>query len=204
MGHREDLLIGAKQCLIEKGYGRTTARDIVAASGANLASIGYHYGSKEALLTAALLEALTESGKEICPTEVTDVSPDASPLDRFEAAWSQMVDKYTTNRQLLLASFEVFAQVDRMPELQGALADCVEQGRRSMTELFKSIAGDEADTMDEESLHAVGTFFQALSTGVMAQFLVDPQRAPSGHDLTLALRAMLAWPPQKPAEPTKA
>ena len=34
------------------GLGKT-ARDIVAASGANLASIGYHFGSKEALLSAA-------------------------------------------------------------------------------------------------------------------------------------------------------
>ena len=41
MGHREDLLEGAKRCLYEKGYARTTARDIVAASGTNLASIGY-------------------------------------------------------------------------------------------------------------------------------------------------------------------
>ncbi|MEV5434312.1 helix-turn-helix domain-containing protein [Streptomyces sp. NPDC052701] len=193
MGHREDLLIGAKRCLIEKGYGRTTTRDIVAASGANLASIGYHYGSKEALLNAALLEALDESGKEISPTEVTDVGPDATPVERFEAAWSQIVDKYITNRQLLLASFEVFAQVDRVPELKPALADGVEQGRRAMTELFQSIAGEDAEDLDEETLHAVGAFFQALATGVMAQFLVDPERAPSGRDLTLALRAMLAW-----------
>ena len=35
MGHREDLLAGAVRCLREKGYGRTTARDIVAASGAS-------------------------------------------------------------------------------------------------------------------------------------------------------------------------
>nr|WP_199834432.1 TetR family transcriptional regulator [Streptomyces sp. NRRL F-5755] len=47
MGHREDLWEGAKRCLLDKGYARTTARDIVAASGADLASIGCHYGPKE-------------------------------------------------------------------------------------------------------------------------------------------------------------
>lgn len=31
MGHREDLLSGAAQCLYEKGFGQTTARDVVAA-----------------------------------------------------------------------------------------------------------------------------------------------------------------------------
>lgn len=204
MGHREDLLIGAKRCLIEKGYGRTTTRDIVAASGANLASIGYHYGSKEALLNAALLEALDETGKEISPTEVTDVDPDATPVERFEAVWSHIVEKYQTNQQLLLASFEVFAQVDRVPELKPALADGVEQGRAAMIELFKSIAGESADKLDEESMRAVGAFFQAMATGVMAQWLVDPDRAPTGRDLTLALRAMLRWSEAKAPEAAQA
>ena len=36
MGHREDLLEGAKRCLLEKGFVRTTARDIVKESGTNL------------------------------------------------------------------------------------------------------------------------------------------------------------------------
>ncbi len=31
MGHREDLLEGAKRCLLAKGFARTTARDIVKA-----------------------------------------------------------------------------------------------------------------------------------------------------------------------------
>ena len=54
MGHREELLDGAAQCLYDKGFGRTTARDVVAASGTNLASIGYHFGSKDALLLSLI------------------------------------------------------------------------------------------------------------------------------------------------------
>jgi AcrR family transcriptional regulator len=33
VGNREDLIAGAKRCLLEKGYVRTTVRDIAAASG---------------------------------------------------------------------------------------------------------------------------------------------------------------------------
>src|SRR5687767_6688051 len=55
ISHREDLIEGAIKCLRTKGYARTTARDIAAASGAGLASIGYHFGSKDALLAKALL-----------------------------------------------------------------------------------------------------------------------------------------------------
>ena len=65
MGNREKLLAGAKRCIQEKGFARTTARDLVAASGTNLASIGYHFGSKEALLTQALVEELGEWGDQV-------------------------------------------------------------------------------------------------------------------------------------------
>jgi len=57
MGNREELLVGAKRCLREKGLSRTTARDLSAASGVSLAAIGYHFGSKEALLSQAMIEA---------------------------------------------------------------------------------------------------------------------------------------------------
>ena len=60
MGHREDLLDGAADCLYTKGFGRTTARDVVAVSGTNLASIGYHFGSKDALLTEAAVRGAGE------------------------------------------------------------------------------------------------------------------------------------------------
>src|SRR6266498_1795114 len=54
VGHRAQLLAAARQLLEDKGYAHITARDLVAASGTNLASIGYHFGSKAGLLNAAL------------------------------------------------------------------------------------------------------------------------------------------------------
>src|SRR5919206_860344 len=55
--HRAALLEGAVECIQEKGYTRTTARDIVAASGSHLPSINYYYGSKDALMDEALVES---------------------------------------------------------------------------------------------------------------------------------------------------
>ncbi|BFO15591.1 hypothetical protein SHKM778_19790 [Streptomyces sp. KM77-8] len=62
MGHREDLLEGAKRCLLAKGFVHTTARDIVRESKTNLASIGYHYGSKDALLAQAYISLVEGMG----------------------------------------------------------------------------------------------------------------------------------------------
>jgi hypothetical protein len=51
ISNRDALLLAAKKCLWEKGYNRTTARDIASAAGVSLAAIGYHFSSKETLLT---------------------------------------------------------------------------------------------------------------------------------------------------------
>jgi len=47
-------------------------------------------------------------------------------------------------------------------------------------------------THDERSAWAVGSFYLALLPGVMAQWLIDPEHAPSGRDLADALRIIVA------------
>jgi AcrR family transcriptional regulator len=190
MGHREDLMIGAKRCLIEKGYARTTARDIVAVSGTNLASIGYHYGSKDALLNKALVEAISESGSELFAA-LADGEPDAGLLERFETVWTRMIERFPSERQLWLASFEAFAQVDYVPVVREALADGMELGREGAVDVFRG-AGMLEETTGEGTLRAVGSLYHALVTGVIAQLLVDPEHAPTGKDLANALRAIVS------------
>src|SRR5690242_12568992 len=77
MGNREALLAGATQCLIERGWAHTTVRDIAAAAGVNHAAIGYHFGSKDALLTQALVAAVEALGDELANT----------PADPPERRW---------------------------------------------------------------------------------------------------------------------
>src|SRR3954449_5592590 len=78
--HRDALLEAAKRLLREQGYARITARDLVAASGTNLASIGYHFGSKEALLNAAIGESFAEWTQRITSAALVDA--DVTPLER--------------------------------------------------------------------------------------------------------------------------
>jgi AcrR family transcriptional regulator len=187
MGHREDLLAGAKRCLYERGYAHTTARDIVAASGTNLASIGYHYGSTEALLNAAMLEAIEEWGAEIERALSADIDPAAAPLERFAAIWTRVIDSFTTHRQLWVATFEATAQAERSPEVRAFLGDAVQQGRAGLVALFQNV--DEA--AGEQLARTVGSFYQALVSGVWVQWLIDAERAPSGRDMAEALRLIV-------------
>ncbi len=55
---RARLLDGALRCVRDRGLAGTTSRDIAAASGVNLAGITYHFGSKDALVAAALVGAV--------------------------------------------------------------------------------------------------------------------------------------------------
>src|SRR5438874_13599388 len=106
MGNREDLIAGAKRCLIEKGYARTTARDIAAASGVSLAAIGYHYGSKEALMNRAVYEAVGD-WSEGFEQALAAADPKATALERVELLWRHMVESFQTSRRLWLAQFEL-------------------------------------------------------------------------------------------------
>jgi len=186
MGHREDLLKGAKRCLYERGYAHTTARDIVAASGTNLASIGYHFGSMEALLNAAMIEAIEEWSVALERALTESAVPAAAGAERFEAIWARIIESFATHRQLWVATVEALVRAERSPEMRAFLAGALQEGREGLAALFQNI--DPA--ADPELARKVGSFYQALLTGVWVQWLVDTERAPSAADLAVALRML--------------
>ena len=195
MGNREALLTGARRCLYEKGYARTTARDIASASGVSLAAIGYHFGSVEALLNAAMIEAIDEWGQQLGRDLAADahVYATGDPMERFAAIWTRVTESLAANRPLWVATLEVAAQIERAPEVRAYLADALQQGRLGLAELFQGI--DSAK--DEHTAWMVGSFYQALMSGIVVQWLADPDRAPSGKDLANALRIITSVTPEK-------
>ena len=189
MGHREDLLAGAVRCLREKGYARTTARDIVAASGTNLASIGYHYGSTQALLNAAVFQAMEDFGTEIGQVMQAEADLGGPTLERFERFWAHAIDSFRANPGVWQATFEVFSVAQHDPQIRAAVAEGIEGGRALWA---RALNGLEADGDDEGVARAVGSLHQALLSGVLVQWLIDPGRAPSATDLAAALQAIAA------------
>lgn len=187
MGHREDLLAGAVRCLREKGYARTTARDIVAASGTNLASIGYHYGSTQALLNAAVFQAMEDFGAEIEQVMRADAALGGPALERFERFWARVIDSFRANPGVWQATFEVFSVAQHDPQIRAAVAEGIDGGRALWA---RALYGLEADGGGQGVARAVGSLHQALLSGVLVQWLIDPGRAPSAADLAAALRAI--------------
>ena len=186
MSHKEDLLAGAVACLREKGYAHTTARDIVAASGTNLASIGYHYGSTKALLNAAVLKALDEFGEQMARAMGTGAVAGETTLERFERFWTAVIDSFATSRQIWLATFDIFTVAQRDPEVRAAVADGIDDARVFWAGTLYGI-----DPGDQRA-RPVGSLHQALVSGVLVQWLIDPDRAPSPADLAQGMAAIAA------------
>ncbi|MCE7003550.1 TetR/AcrR family transcriptional regulator [Kibdelosporangium philippinense] len=185
MGHREQLLAGAKKCLLQKGYARTTARDIVAVSKTNLGSIGYHFGTKDALMNAALVQATDEWAEDIGQL-LAGTAPTGTPLDVFEASWPRILELFERHRALWVTQFEVLTQLHHAPETRPYFSATQESARRALATLLRLLD----PTADEKSVRSVGSFALAMLYGVIAQWLVDPKKAPQGADLAAAIRAI--------------
>ncbi|WP_328467487.1 TetR/AcrR family transcriptional regulator [Actinoplanes sp. NBC_00393] len=185
MGNREALLDGAKQCLREKGYDRTSVRDIAAAAGVSTAAIGYHYGSRETLLTQALFAILDEWGDSLGRALAPAAGDDA--VRGFERMWESLVEQFAAHPDLWLATVELFLQAQRQPELRAQLAGGIAQGWRGMAGILQSVPEDE---VSERSTRTLGMVQTALISGVMVQTLSDPANAPTAAEILEGLRQL--------------
>lgn len=183
-------MTGAKRCLQERGYARTTSRDIAAAANnAPVGTINYHYGSKEALLNAALLETLMEWG-----TAIMDRPSDAAGAadayggapESLERMWDRIIGSQATDRPMLVASTEAFTQAERAPEIREQIAAAYERARPEMAARLHGIDA----TADPETARAVGSVHMALVAGLTQQWLIDPDHAPSAQDVAAGLRVI--------------
>lgn len=177
MSQRDDLIVAAKKCLKEQGYARTTARDLATASGANLSSIGYHFGSKDELLVLALVELMGDWGQAI--SKAVQDMPNASPVDHFAARWAVLIEILRADGGIAAANFEVFAQLARSASLRKTVKDIYAESRLRLVDSFLP----EAVGLPEATRWAIGSTILAMMPGIMSQILVDPDGAPSADDL---------------------
>jgi AcrR family transcriptional regulator len=187
MGNREDLLAGALECLKDKGWARTTVRDIAAAAGVNHAAIGYHFGSREALLTAAFMQAMEEWGGEIETAVRAGLDPGASPRESYEAFWRTAIESYGANRRLWLASVEAAVEAEHNPRVRELMVTALREGRSG---LAAGLVGVPEPDLDEQDVRTVGSLQLALMSGVLIQWILDPDNAPTAENLTDALLAL--------------
>lgn len=186
--HRERLLEAAITCLQTKGYARTTARDLVAASGTNLASIGYHFGSKEHLLNVAVTEAFRRWLEPVVAL-AAEASGD-SPLERLQRSLLGVFDTLEENRALVTSCIEAWAQLEHAEDLRAEMSASYEDFHvviaRTTREAFAEIGVDEG--IDAEAL---AFLFIAFFDGLLVRWQLRPDSMPSAERLIQAIAGAL-------------
>src|SRR4051812_23771175 len=180
--HKEALLKAAKRLLRDKGYARTTARDLVAASGTNLASIGYHFGSKEALLNEAIAESFTEWTEQMDRLALAD--PEATPIERFMTSMRAVLESFDEIRPYFVACLEALAQAERSEDVRAQLANVYDVARRQVAETITEAIGGTAEPGSDAD--ALASLIIALTDGLFIQAYLDRDRVPDVDDFMLA------------------
>lgn len=80
---KERLLQGARTLFAEQGLSGATVRNICAQAGANVAAVNYHFGSKEQLYLAVMLDCVEQENRQY-PLD-DGVSPESPTEDRLRA-----------------------------------------------------------------------------------------------------------------------
>lgn len=139
---RQRLLDGASLCLQQKGYAATTARDISAVSGANLRSIGYHFGSTRELLLAAISLNFRSWLEPLIAIAADEEKPAAERLAegmrRFTAALAD-------NAPMLRAWLEAIVLAGHDEELRQTLADNQSEFRLALAMTLAEAGSEQAE-----------------------------------------------------------
>jgi AcrR family transcriptional regulator len=183
--HREQILEGAIECVQTRGVAGTTTRDIAAAAGASLASIPYHFGSKDALMDQALLQAIRRYSEHV---QQQAFAGDAPPLQALAKSLTATVDSFGEAGPLLISLMEAHVKAIHSE----ALRERVATNRRAAVERIaagvKGGLGLEGQLSDAHT-HAVSVLILALVDGLMLAWLVDPESISSGQELLDAVIA---------------
>jgi len=188
VGHREQLLTAARRLLEERGYAHITTRDLVAASDTNLASIGYHFGSKAGLLNAALETAFEDWAQQLAALVMS--IPDATPLQRAAATWVAALERMPERRSMQQSYIEALAQALRVPELREQLAGHYQRARHRVATLVAESLGT-GWSAEDERCRGIAAVVIAACDGLALQALLDPEAMPGPDALAAGLAAVL-------------
>ncbi|GAA2594964.1 TetR/AcrR family transcriptional regulator [Actinomadura fulvescens] len=187
-GHRERLLSAALVCLREKGYAHTTARDLVAASGTNLASIGYHFGGKEALLNEALAGVVRDWTARV-ERAMFGGAPVRDARDLLERVLVALIDVFDELRPMLVSCVEAYAPALRSETLRTRLAEAYAEARRDGAAMIRRAAAELGVEVPGDP-EAVVSVLVAISDGLALQWLADPASTPGARQVLDALAAL--------------
>lgn len=171
VSNRQALLEGALRCIEEHGYGEVTTRDIAQAAKANVASITYHFGSKDALIGEALAEGyrrwFAEFAREVIRTGTTDSEA------FIQGAVHALGESLGSHRGMARAFISALSRAPHDKHLRDILAASYRESRTGLAAFLRLSEGEQGELL-------AGVMI-AVFDGLLIQWLIDPEQGT--HDL---------------------
>jgi len=196
MTNREALLESAITSLQEKGYAGTTARDVVDGAGVSLGAIGYHFGTVQELLDAALAEAVRRWFEPL----IGMLSRPEPPLsfEQLGPALDRLLDTLAGRRPLVIAYFEALLRAERSVRLRTELANELDAFRQALTAGIENLLAGRPEAAGPDP-QVSASLVVATFDGLIIQWLLAPDRVPTGQQIAETLRRTAALAASTPA-----
>jgi AcrR family transcriptional regulator len=185
---RQRLLTATREAIRDRGLQAATAREIAGRASANLAAIPYHFGSKDALVT----EALVSEARDLLAPVWELLGSERPPVERASSAVAMLNDLFDGARAQVPVYLAALSTAPHSPDVQAGLGDL-------WTELRERLARDIAAQSAEGDLpswvdpSAMAALILAVVNGVVVSSIIDPNgpdhRAVAAQFLALLMTA---------------
>ncbi len=169
-GARDRLVRAAGALIAEGGVAAATSRAITDRAGENLGSITYYFGSKDALVS----QALVRQARSLLQPVLDDLAADGDPGAGLAAAVARLTALAQERRDQLAAYVQCLAQCAHDDALAAQVRDLWAEVRSRLAEQIAHQKADRGlpDWVDED---AAAALIVSLATGVAAGTAIDPE-----------------------------
>lgn len=184
-GTRDQLIRATREAIRDVGMPATTAREIVGRASANLASIPYHFGTKDALVA----EALVAEAHELVAPVLTLLESDRPAAERATEAVAMLSELFEASRPQVPVYLAALAAAPHAPGVRSGLGSL-------WADLRARLADDIARQVDERRLpewvspSAMAAAILSLVNGVIVASVIDPD-GPHHREVAAQFLALL-------------
>jgi AcrR family transcriptional regulator len=184
-GTRDQLIRATREAIRDVGMPATTAREIVRRAPANLAAIPYYFGTKDALVT----EALVAEARELVAPVLALLAGPEPPAERAAEAVTLLNDLFEASRSQVPVYLAALAAAPHTPDVRRGLGSL-------WADLRTRLADDIAREVDAGRLpgwvvpEAMAAAILSLVNGVIIATVIDPE-GPDHREVAAQFLALL-------------
>jgi AcrR family transcriptional regulator len=169
---RERLVRAARDCIRDRGLAGASSREITRVAGANLAAITYHFGSKDALVAAALFDELE---RRVAPA-LRALDRKGAPAERMLAAIRELAAEFERSREDALVLLEVLLLATRDDRYRAEALRVYQSLRGRLAQLIAELQADNA-VPSWVAPDAMASLILAVAHGIVLETQLDPSGA---------------------------